>query len=167
MSIVLFVFPLICVGLVLAASLHDIATRTIPNGLAVAVAAAGIATSAAGGYLFGSVLAATGIFVLSALCWRRGWMGGGDVKLLGAAALGMPASSIFTFVVAVAIAGGVLALFYVVARRLLPFRTPSRPAGLVSRAARVERWRISRGGPLPYACAIAAGVLFVNAGGTL
>jgi hypothetical protein len=25
----------------------------------------------------------------------------------------------------------------------------------------VERWRIRRGGPLPYACAIAAGVLFI------
>ncbi len=35
------------------------------------------------------LLAAGAVFVLSALCWRRGWMGGGDVKLLGAAALGM------------------------------------------------------------------------------
>jgi prepilin peptidase CpaA len=32
---------------------------------------------------------------------------------------------------------------------------------LLARALRVERWRIHRGGPLPYACAIAAGGLFI------
>jgi hypothetical protein len=30
---------------------------------------------------------------------------------------------------------------------------------------RAERWRISRGGPLPYACAIAFGFLFVVCNG--
>ena len=88
-------------------------------------------------------------------------MGGGDVKLLGAAALGMPASSVLTFIAAVAMAGGVLAVFYLLARRLMPFRPSTRPKGMVARALRAERWRISRGGPLPYACAIAFGFLFV------
>jgi prepilin peptidase CpaA len=32
---------------------------------------------------------------------------------------------------------------------------------LLARALRVEQWRIRRGGPLPYACAIAAGGLFI------
>jgi prepilin peptidase CpaA len=160
--------PIVCVALILAASLHDIVARTIPNSLALALAVAGIATGALNGYLFGSLLAAGAVFVLSALCWRRGWMGGGDVKLLGAAALGMPPGSVLTFVAAVAIAGGLLAIFYLVARRLVPAPAPLRPDGLLARALRVERWRISRGGPLPYACAIAAGALFVTvSGGTL
>jgi prepilin peptidase CpaA len=89
------------------------------------------------------------------------------VKLLGAAALGMPASSVLTFIAAVAMAGGVLAVFYLVARRLMPFRRSPRPNGTVARALRAERWRISRGGPLPYACAIAAGALFINLSGRL
>lgn len=89
-------------------------------------------------------------------------MGGGDVKLFGAAALGMPASSVLTFITAVAIAGGALALFYLVARRLISSSTSARPDSLFGRVVRVERWRIRRAGPLPYACAIAAGVLFVN-----
>jgi prepilin peptidase CpaA len=164
-SLVLFMPPLVCIGLVLVASLCDIAVRTIPNRLALALAIAGIGTAVVDGYIFGSLLAAAGIFVVSALCWRRGWMGGGDVKLLGAAALGMPAGSALTFVAAVAIAGGVLAAFYLVARRLMPFSRSPRPTGKFARAMRVERWRISRGGPLPYACAIAAGVLFVNLSG--
>ena len=167
MSLAACTLPLISIVLVLAASLHDIAARTIPNKLASAVAIAGIATSAEDGHLFGSMLAAAGVFLVSAFCWRRGWMGGGDVKLLGAAALGMPASSALTFVTAVAIAGGVLALFYLAARRFAAAPASPRPDSLFARAMRVERWRISRGGPMPYACAIAAGVLFVNiSGGT-
>ena len=155
----------VCVGLILAASLHDIATRTIPDSLVLALAAAGLFTAVLDGRVFGALLAAGGIFVVSALCWRRGWMGGGDVKLLGAAALGMPPNAVLTFAAAVALAGGLLAVLYLVARRFVPAPTSLRPCGLLARAARVERWRISRGGPLPYACAIAAGVLFVNVSG--
>ncbi len=89
-------------------------------------------------------------------------MGGGDVKLLGAAALGVPAGSVLTFVAAVAITGGLLAAIYLAARRFISFPRSLRPTPLFARAVRVERWRMRRGGPLPYACAIAAGALFVN-----
>lgn len=155
----------LCVGLILAASLHDIATRTIPDSLVLALAAAGLATAVLEGRVLAALLAAGGIFVVSALCWRQGWMGGGDVKLLGAAALGMPPHSVLTFAAAVALAGGLLAVLYLLARRLVPAPASPRPPGLLARAARVERWRMSRGGPLPYACAIAAGALFVNVSG--
>jgi prepilin peptidase CpaA len=147
------------------ASLHDIATRTIPNGLALALTIAGMSAGATNGHVFGSLFAASGVFAVSTLCWSRGWMGGGDVKLLGAAALGMPTSSVLTFIAAAAMAGGVLAVFYLAARRLMPFHRSPRPKGMLARALRAERWRISRGGPLPYACAIAAGVLFIDLSG--
>jgi prepilin peptidase CpaA len=156
---------ILCIGLILAASLHDVATRTIPDGLVLALAAAGLVSSALSGRLLGALLAAGGVFVVAALCWRRGWMGGGDVKLLGAAVLGMPPNSVLAFAAAVAFAGGLLALFYLAARRLVGAPASPRPAGLLTRAMRVERWRLSRGGPLPYACAIAVGVLFVNVSG--
>jgi prepilin peptidase CpaA len=160
-SLFISVLPIICAGLILAASLHDIVTRTIPHSLLLALAAAGVATGAMDRYLLGSLLAACGVFVVSALCWRRGWMGGGDVKLLGAAALAIPPNSVLTFVAAVTIAGALLALLYLAARPLVRPPVPVRPDGLLARAMRVERWRIGRGGPLPYACAIAAGFLFV------
>jgi prepilin peptidase CpaA len=161
-SLPLSILSIVCIGLILAASLHDIVARTIPNGLALALAVTGVATATLGGYLIGSLLAAGIVFALTAVCWHRGWMGGGDVKLLGAAALGMPPGSILAFVAAVSIAGGLLALLYLIARQFVSAPAVPRPDGLFARAMRVERWRISRGGPLPYACAIAAGVLYVT-----
>jgi prepilin peptidase CpaA len=161
-SFVSLIFLLFCSSVMLVASLHDIAARTIPNQLALALVIAGISASAIGGHLFGSLAAASGVFALSAVCWRRGWMGGGDVKLLGAASVGMPAGSVLTFIAAVAMAGGVLALFYLLARQLLPFHRSPRPNGMLARVLRAERWRISRGGPLPYACAITAGAFFID-----
>ncbi len=164
-SLFLCISSISCVGLIFAASLHDVATRTIPNGLVLALAVAGLAIGVLDGHFFGALLACAGMFVVSALCWRRGWMGGGDVKLLSAAALGMPPHSVLTFAVAVAFAGGVLAMLYLAARPLVAAPASLRPAGLLTRAMRVERWRIKRGGPLPYACAIAAGAVFVNLSG--
>ena len=82
MSPFLSISSILCIGLIFAASLHDIATRTIPNGLVLALAAAGLATAALDGHLFGALLAAGVIFVASALCWRRGWMGGSAQLLL-------------------------------------------------------------------------------------
>ena len=160
-----FILPVVCIALVLVASLHDIVARTIPNCLVLILAAVGVTMGVLGGHLAGSLIVATGVFVLASLCWRRGWMGGGDVKLLGAAALGIMPSFVFTFAAAVAIAGGVLALFYLIAKKFVPTSASLRPDGVYARALRVERWRIARGGPLPYACAIAAGAVYVNLSG--
>jgi prepilin peptidase CpaA len=143
------------------ASLSDIATRTVSNKLVVLLAVAGAAVHVRDGHLIGALIAGALVFLVAAWCWRRGWMGGGDVKLLGAATLCMPPSSVLTFVVAVATAGGLLAILYLVARPLVGASVSRRPTVLAARVARVERWRIRRGGPLPYACAIAAGLLFV------
>jgi prepilin peptidase CpaA len=165
-------FPLICTGLLVGASLRDIIGRTIPNGLALALALGGIAAQAAGGHIVGSCFAGGLVFLLAAGCWRLGWMGGGDVKLLGAAAAALPPHLVPLFIAAVAISGGLLACIYLGARALiaapgprlrLPLgRSSKHRGGLFARVARVERWRIHRGCPLPYACAIAAGFLFVT-----
>jgi prepilin peptidase CpaA len=103
-------------------------------------------------------------------CWRRGWIGGGDVKLLSACAMLVPPASVPELVLATSIAGGALALFYLCLARLLrasataqPTRLQANgqppPTGLVGRIWRVERRRIRRRLSLPYACAISAGVL--------
>ena len=152
------------------AALHDVLARTVPDWMPIALAAVGIVGSALDGRLISSLLVGAAVFVLSGLCWKRGWLGGGDVKLLGAVAIAVPPALVPPLVAAVAIAGGLLSLAYLAlgwlvrasaARR--PVASPSivRPVGLFPRAMRLERWRLGRGGPLPYAVAIAAGGLFV------
>lgn len=151
--------------LLIAAGICDLATRTIPDRIPLALALLGGAGQFLAGRLHAAVPAALIVFVLAALAWRRGWMGGGDVKLLAAAALALPPERVPEMVLAIGIAGGILAGVYLALRRIVRF--PPRPiigasaAGRFRRASRAEHWRIARHGSLPYANAIAAGALFV------
>lgn len=149
------------IAILLAAALHDIAARTVPNWMAVALAVIGLSRQFLAGHLMGALVAGLIVFLVAAFCWRRGWMGGGDVKLLGAVATVVPPGHVMQFIVAVTLAGAALALIYLAARRIIPAPRPRRPARLVARAIRAECWRINRGGPLPYALAIAAGFLII------
>jgi prepilin peptidase CpaA len=149
------------VAIVLAAALHDVAARTVPNWMAGALAVLGLMVQMLSGHLIAGIIAGLIVFVAAMFCWRRGWMGGGDVKLLGAVAILVPAGHVAQFIVAVTLTGAVIALAYLMARRIVPAPGPRRSVRLIARAARAERWRISRGGPLPYALAIAAGFLIV------
>lgn len=155
-------------GLLLFAALHDIVARTVPNGVSVLLALVGLGARVLdNNLLFGATMATT-VFVVAAFCWRRGWLGGADVKLMGSATLAVPAGQVLTFIAAMSVAGSILAICYLVAGRLARRRSrpnlgpSSRPTALLSRAARVELWRLRRGGPLPYACAIAAGFLLIQ-----
>ena len=144
-------------GLIAAAALHDVMARTVPTLLCLAIAALGLAARAATGDLAAGLLAAGLVFLGAALCWRRGWLGGGDVKLLAACALVVPPHAVPGLVAGTAIAGAGLALVYAATRRWVAPSYGSRPMGLLARAARAERRRLARGGPLPYAVAIALG----------
>jgi prepilin peptidase CpaA len=155
------VFALVATGLIIGASLHDMAARTIPNGIPLALALIGVANGVAAGHLLTSLLLGAGVFALAVLCWRAGWLGGGDVKLFGAAALALPPGSVPAFIAAAAIGGGVLAFIYLILGQVVPAPSSVRPPGLLARALRAEQWRIRRRGPLPYVCAIAGGFLFV------
>ena len=145
--------------LVLAAG-HDLIARTVPNWMSVVIALSGLAAAAAGSRLIMSACFGLVIFAAAAFCWRRGWMGGADVKLLGAIAILLPPSAVTKFVVAMSIAGAVHAVIYIAARRVVAPPHRPRPRSLLSRGLRAEQWRISHGGPLPYACAIAFGFFF-------
>ena len=150
---------------VLFAAAHDVAVRTVPNGVSLIVAAAGLTLNALGGQLLAALFGGVLVFAGAWCCWRRGWIGGGDVKLLSACSLLVPPVSLPELLLGTALAGGVLALSYVALARVLPFRGPNTPAGpmrgssLIRRVCRAERRRINRGLSLPYSCAIAAGVL--------
>ena len=88
-----------------------------------------------------------------------------------ATAVGLAPAAAWDFIVATVMFGGVLGVIYLLTRRRAPgarVRTPAtRRDSLLRRIAVAEAWRLSRGGPLPYAVAIAIGgciILLNNAG---
>lgn len=157
---------LIGIAALLAAALYDLGWRLIPNALPATLAGAGVALRLAEG--LGALLAglATGAvaLLLLGLLWRAGFLGGGDAKLAAAGSVFLAPAAVPQAALATALAGGVLALLYLALRPLLPKRQA--PAGRTSpmlvRFACVEAWRVRRGS-LPYAVAIAAGVLTATA----
>jgi prepilin peptidase CpaA len=156
---------LVPAGLALvAAALHDIAARTIPNGLSLAIACAGLLARATANELLPGLVAAGLVFLLGWAAWRCRVMGGGDVKLLAACTLLASPAAVPGLVLAVALAGGVLALAYLGLRPVVPAPALARPGTLGARAWRAEAWRIRRRGPLPYGVAIALGTFFTLLG---
>jgi prepilin peptidase CpaA len=160
----------------LFAAANDVAVRIVPNGVSLIVAVSGLGLNALAGQLLAALFGAGLVFAGAWQCWRRGWIGGGDVKLLAACALLVPPGAVPELLLATAIAGGVLAALYLVLGRLLPRerrgpgtrsrRVPGvrcRRSVLIVRVWRAECRRIRRRVSLPYACAIAAGVLLTLA----
>lgn len=163
MSLMDAVAPLAALALI-AAALHDVAARTIPNAIPAFVVILGLALRAAEGDLAWGLLACALVFALGVVAWRYHVMGGGDVKLLAACALLPPPGSVADMLVAISLSGGALALFYLAFRGRRLGAIPARTASLPARAFRAEIWRLRRGGPLPYGVAICGGVLLTLAG---
>ena len=154
-------WALVASTLLLLAAWRDLATRTIPDGISVALAVLGLLTRVLDGLgpAAFSLLVAAVLFAAFLPMHARGAIGGGDVKLITALAIGFPPLSTLDFLVATVLAGGVLGLLYL-SLRLLPDPSPLVPRPWVwppRRILALERRRVSRRGPLPYAVAIAAG----------
>ena len=144
--------------LLLYVAMMDIATRLIRNEICLALALLGIARQLASPMQVAeSLIAAAILFLLLLVIYTRGWIGGGDVKLLVALAIGLPLMGVIQLLTITALAGGVLALVHLM-MRLLPYPKLA-PAGssFVRRVYAVERWRHLRHAPLPYGVAIACG----------
>src|SRR6266436_10278328 len=136
----------------------DIATRLIRNEICLVLALLGIAAQFANPMqVAGSLIAAAILLMLLLVIHQRGWIGGGDVKLLVALAIGLPLMGVIQLLTITALAGGVLALVHLM-MRVLPYPRLA-PAGssFVRRVYAVERWRHLRHAPLPYGVAIACG----------
>jgi prepilin peptidase CpaA len=156
-------FQIIVAPLLFVAAARDVATRLIPDGISIAIAVAGLACRATLGWTeAGLSLAIGGLLLLLLLpLAMRGWLGGGDVKLISAMAVGLAPQATWLFIVATAFAGGVLGLAYILGRAIVPEVPLASGSNLLRRVLTVEARRMRRRGPLPYAVAIAAGGLIV------
>jgi prepilin peptidase CpaA len=148
-------------GILLLAACHDIMTRTVPNWMPLSLAVLSTALAAIDLRLIWGLGFGLSVFLLCLVFWLRGWLGGADVKLLGATAILVAPAAAGSFLLAISLSGGILAMAYLVGRFLVPHPVARRPRQLLPRILRVEAWRIRHKGPLPYACAIAAGTIFV------
>jgi prepilin peptidase CpaA len=148
------------VALLAYVAIGDVATRLISNKICLMLAALGIISHLFEPLQLAESLGGAAILFLSLLLMHsRGWIGGGDVKLLVALAIGLPVIPLLTMT---ALAGAVLALMHLTLRRLPYPSLPPVGSSLVRRVYAVERWRNLRHAPLPYGVAIAsAGICIV------
>jgi prepilin peptidase CpaA len=144
--------------LLLYVATMDIATRLIRNEICLALALLGIAGQLASPMQVAQSLIAGAILLLLLLViYTRGWIGGGDVKLLVALAIGLPLMGVIQLLTVTALAGGVLALVHLMMRLLPDPRLAPAGSSFVRRVYAIERWRHLRHAPLPYGVAIACG----------
>jgi prepilin peptidase CpaA len=150
-------------GLMVAAAMSDAVRFIIPNWLCGAVAllfpaaalVAGLEWPLIGMHLLAGVLA----LVIGFALFAPGWIGGGDAKLLAAAALWFGWQGLFPFLLSTVLAGGVLVLLLIALRRCVPM--------FQSAAGRLENTALAQGAPVPYGIAIAAGALWSLPGSVL
>ncbi|MEO1038381.1 MAG: prepilin peptidase [Pseudomonadota bacterium] len=143
--------------MMLLAAWTDVRGYTIPNwipGLLAAVWPAG-ALAMGLSWAEAGVSLAVGFVALAVMVgmWLMRWMGGGDAKLIAAGALWFSWPDAMGFILMSAVAGGILALLLVLARRFVP----ALPFG----GDWMRAGPLAPGAPAPYAVAIAAGALWV------
>lgn len=110
-------------ALLVAAAVCDLRKREIPHWIVIPVAAlAPVFWWSTGLALWPEMAIQLGValivFALFAFAFARGWMGGGDVKLLSALVLWLPPMAVLALVVIMSFAGGVLTLVTVASHRI-------------------------------------------------
>ncbi len=138
-------------ALLVVACVTDAARRRIPNAVSAAVAVVGLLAQASGsGFRAAGLAAGAALAVLALLAapWRFGILGGGDVKLAAACAAWTSFQRLPLFLLATALAGGVLAAGVAVRHAHLAFAPGAARPGL-----EIDKVRI------PYAFAIGGGAL--------
>lgn len=148
----IFIFPF---AMAFAAAM-DVLTMTIPNRLTFGLAAAFFVVAPIAGLTWHDLLmhlaAGSAMLIAGIVLFSLGWLGGGDAKLLAAAALWLGTEPLVTFLALVAAFGGALALIILAYRSM-----PAAALPLPGWALRLH----AKGGGMPYGVAIAAGALTV------
>jgi prepilin peptidase CpaA len=144
----------------LAAAYTDVRTRRIPNWLVAALFVSGIAVNAVGGWkpAVVALVVAAAVLIAGTFLFSLNLIGGGDVKLLAAAAgtLGYPAGGFF--ILCTLISGGLIAVAFAAYRGRLRATFANVQSMAIPVFAGVRPARPD-GTPMPYALAIFAGAL--------
>jgi prepilin peptidase CpaA len=104
-------------ALMLMAAFEDLRRLMIPNALTLSLGVLWPLYIVAAPTLFGvlgSLVCAVVVFLVGALCFSRGYLGGGDVKLLAVATLWAGPAATVPFLVLTGVFGGMLALFLLI-----------------------------------------------------
>jgi prepilin peptidase CpaA len=138
------------IALLVAAAYGDVKTLRIPNSLVITVAVLGllrlIVISDLSFVLY-TVGASFLVLIATFLLFWRGFLGGGDAKLLPAAALLVGYHDLFGFLMVMSVCGGLVSVAILVIHRYLPLWLGPKLAVLVPNA------RLA----VPYGVAIAGG----------
>jgi len=160
MALVPQIAGLLVVAVTGIAALQDVRSSRISNVLPVVVvvlfaltAITGAWSPAQAGLAIGLALAA---FLIGAVLFRYGLLGGGDVKLVAAVVLWVHPSAVLTYIAWIAMAGGGVALFMLLGR-LLPEKTmESHPIASLWFTKEKEKRQ-----NMPYGLAIMVGTLIL------
>ena len=141
------------------AAWRDVATRTIPDTIGLLLLATSALMRIRDGPLALALSAGIAmlLFALLLIAYARGLLGGGDVKLMTAIAVGLSPFNCYRFVMATALAGSLLGIAYLLLSRRLRGHYKADRTSLINRVSAIECWRIRRRASLPYGVAIAAG----------
>lgn len=147
--------------LMAAAAFEDFRRLTIPNLVPAALSLLWPLYFAATAPSFHGALAAIGcalaVFLVGAALFARGWLGGGDVKLLAAATLWAGPAGTPSLLVMTGVLGGVMALFL-----LMPFGAQLAAAARLILGQVPLGHETGSGPPVPYGIAIAGAALIVT-----
>jgi prepilin peptidase CpaA len=153
---------LLGIGLFTVVAYGDVRTRRIPNELAFGIGGLGLFRMIMAGDLSAALCtgsAAAAVFGLGFLLFRRGLVGGGDVKLVTAAALLVGYHDLLGFLILMSLGGGGLALAVLAEDR---FRTWLRS---IAHRAAIPAFQADHGisgrPSVPYGVAIAAAAVLI------
>jgi prepilin peptidase CpaA len=150
---VLFAVPF----LIILSAITDFATFRIPNWISLALVFTFLVAARLENFNVATIVghsgAGLGMLLVGLALFSSGWLGGGDAKLMAAAALWLGFEHLLPFLLWTAILGGGLALLLIVYRRMLP------PRWLIR-----QTWALRLHDPkegIPYGIALAGAALIV------
>jgi prepilin peptidase CpaA len=119
--------------LLITAAVSDVRRLTIPNWIILALIVlyavrciTALASAEASPTMLLPIPPALAVLLAGAFAFQRGWLGGGDVKLLAATSLWLPPERLPDFLTLVALFGGALALLVLAGAKLAAAGLPGR-----------------------------------------
>ncbi|KPA18124.1 membrane protein containing Peptidase A24A, prepilin type IV domain protein [Candidatus Magnetomorum sp. HK-1] len=137
---------------------HDIDCRRIPNPLTAMAAICGIMMlSLTDGYsgLIQAICSFSFIFIIMAILFFMGIVGGGDAKAVAALATFIPVGDCIAFLICISLAGGIQAIIQLIINK--------RISDMLLLRASTKNWRaVGAGLTLPYGVAILGGCILLT-----